>query len=96
MDILQIASALSSETRLKLIRVISHNKLSAVEIYKIYNKTYGEKKHRETIYRELENLVRVNILNKIYLKDEKKIVYELITEKIIFDLIKNQTEFINK
>jgi len=45
MSIMQIASALSSETRLKLIRIISNNQLSAVEAFKIYNKTYNEKKH---------------------------------------------------
>ena len=93
MSIMQIASALSSETRLKLIRIISNNQLSAVEAFKIYNKTYNEKKHRETIYRELESLVKSNILNKSYLKNKKKIVYELVSEKIIFDLLKNQIEF---
>ena len=96
MQLNELAKALSSETRLKIIKILSEKELSALEVHEVYERTYKEGKHRESIYRELEKLVEVNILKKIYNEKEKKIVYKLAIQKIVIDLPTQRVEIIPK
>jgi len=96
MQLNELAKALSSETRLKIIKILSERELSALEVYEAYERAYKEGKHRESIYRELEKLVEANILKKVYNEKEKKIVYKLAIQKIIVDLPTQRVEIIPK
>jgi len=87
-EIKKVCKALSSETRLKIIELISQKKYTAVGLYKEYNNVYSDAKQRETIYRELEKLVEAGILEKDYNKDTKNIEYGLGISKLTIDLIK--------
>ena len=76
MDLQQVSQALSNPTRLKLIRLIRANPCSASEAHKRYIEQYEDKK-RESIYRELENLVEASLLIKDYNTQKKEIQYSL-------------------
>ena len=73
----KICDVLSSETRLKIIKLFTNKKHSAVEAYRKYNETYPDNKQRETIYRELEKLVEADILKKSYNQNKKSLEYKL-------------------
>jgi len=87
MDITKVCKALSSKTRLKILKILVDKKLSASNIYKEYNRIYREKRRRESIYRALEKLVEAEILRKTYNDKEKEIVYELKHKELTINLL---------
>lgn len=87
MEIEEVAKALSSDTRLKILKVLAEEEASAVHVYKKYNERYTERKERATIYRELEVLYKCNFLVKTYREESKEITYRLSARSINLDLI---------
>jgi len=87
MEIEEVAKALSSETRLKILRLLAEGEASAVHVYKVYNERFSDRRERATIYRELEVLYKSNFLVKTYKEESKEIVYRLAARSINLDLI---------
>ena len=87
MDIIKACKALSSDTRLNILRILVNKRLSAAGVYREYSKSFRDQKHRESIYRALEKLVDAEVLEKEYNKDAKEIVYVLRCKQLIIDLI---------
>ncbi len=88
MEIEEVAKALSSDTRLKILKILADGEASAVHVYKSYNERFAERKERATVYRELEVLFKCNFLVKTYKEESKEIVYRLAARSINLDLIK--------
>lgn len=86
-DIGIVAKALGSDTRLKILRILTGASLSSIEVYEIYKKKFGNKKHRESIYRALEMLLHADILDKKYDKDSKKVIYSIKHNKLLLDIV---------
>jgi len=82
-----VAKALSSDTRLKILRLLAEGEASAVHVYKLYNEKFSDRRERATIYRELEVLYKSNFLVKTYKEESKEIVYRLAARSISLDLI---------
>lgn len=82
-----MAKALSSDTRLKILKLLAEGEASAVNVYKRYNERFSDRRERATIYRELEVLYRSNFLVKAYKEESKEIVYRLAARSINLDLI---------
>jgi len=91
-SIIEIAQALSSKTRLDLIKVLGHNSLS---LYEIGNR-FESDIHRESIYRALEMLVKAKILSKKFNEIKKKYEYSVINNQITLDISENIKEEIKK
>ncbi|OPX61361.1 MAG: hypothetical protein A4E29_00855 [Methanomassiliicoccales archaeon PtaB.Bin134] len=87
MEIEEVAKALSSDTRLKILRLLAEGEASAVHVYKVYNERFSDRRERATIYRELEVLFKCNFLVKTYKEESKEIVYRLAARSINLDLI---------
>jgi DNA-binding transcriptional ArsR family regulator len=87
MEIEEVAKALSSDTRLKILKVLAEGEASAVHVYKMYNERFSDRKERATIYRELEVLFKSNFLVKTYREESKEITYRLAARSINLDLI---------
>lgn len=85
MDIQEVCQALSNPTRLHLVQIISESPRSSAEAHRAYVKSYDDLQ-RESVYRELENLVDASILEKSYNNNGKKIEYSLNTEIISINL----------
>ncbi|KAF5051186.1 hypothetical protein DSECCO2_421820 [anaerobic digester metagenome] len=82
-----MAKALSSETRLKILKLLAEGEASAVHVYKVYNERFSDRRERATIYRELEVLYKSNFLVKTYKEESKEIVYRLAARSINIDLV---------
>jgi len=82
-----VAKALSSDTRLKILKLLANGEASAVHVYKMYNERYAERRERATVYRELEVLYKSNFLVKTYKEESKEIVYRLSARSINIDLV---------
>jgi DNA-binding transcriptional ArsR family regulator len=87
MDIEEVAKALSSDTRLKILKMLAEGEASAVHVYKMYNERFSDRRERATIYRELEVLYKSNFLVKTYKEESKEIVYRLSARSINIDLV---------
>jgi DNA-binding transcriptional ArsR family regulator len=87
MEIEEVAKALSSDTRLNILKVLAEGDASAVHVYKMYNERFGDRRERATIYRELEVLFNSDLLVKTYKEKSKEIVYRLAARSINLDLI---------
>jgi DNA-binding transcriptional ArsR family regulator len=87
MEIEEVAKALSSDTRLKILKLLAEGEASAVHVYKMYNERYSDRRERATIYRELEVLYKSNFLVKTYKEESKEIVYRLSARSINIDLV---------
>lgn len=66
--------------------IIAQAERSAIDAYQEYRKKYRDKKHRESIYRELEKLTKSGILQKYYNSEKKELVYKLSSERLFIDL----------
>lgn len=82
-----MAKALSSDTRLKVLKLLAEGEASAVHVYKMYNEKFSDRRERATIYRELEVLYKSNFLVKTYKEESKEIVYRLAARSINLDLV---------
>jgi DNA-binding transcriptional ArsR family regulator len=87
MEIEKVAKALSSDTRLKILKLLAEGEASAVHVYKMYNEKFSDRRERATIYRELEVLYKSNFLVKTYKEESKEIVYRLSARSINIDLV---------
>ena len=94
MDIIQIARAISSERRLKVLTSIRDRKYSAIEIYKKINSESENRVHRETVYRDLEALVDAGLVMKDYDTLEKKIYYSVSGKKLYLNLVTGEAGFL--
>lgn len=92
-DISRIGSALSNPTRVNLLQLLSEGDYGAVEAYEVYNDTFEDEKHRESIYRELENLVDVGLIEKDYNQDRKQLTYSLHYRTVKIGLEDGKVEF---
>lgn len=89
MNIQEVSQALSNPTRINLIRMVGERPLSASDAHKKYIEDYEDKK-RESIYRELENLVDASLLTKSYNSDEKELQYRLTYEQLEVNLVETE------
>jgi|SRR6056297_1572470 len=85
MEATVVGKALGSRTRIRILRLLSGGARSSIETFEEYGKTYEDDKRRETIYRELENLVEAGLVAKNYDEADGKIVYNLRHGQILFD-----------
>jgi len=88
MDVLEVCSALSNETRLNLISIIIENgAMTSKQAHDIYEEEYSELR-RQTIHAALNQLSDADILEKYYNQDEGGIVYNIQNTKILIELEK--------
>jgi len=88
MEVTHLGNALRSQTRINILKILGKSSLRAIDVYNRYKVLFrDETKHREFIYKELERLVDVGILDKKYNKKIKGITYTLMFHKVCVDLL---------
>lgn len=87
MKLSKVCKALSSITRLRILKILVDRRLSAADIHKEYNKYFEDRLHRESIYRALEKMVDAEILTKEYDGKRKQLVYFIRHKNLKIDLI---------
>lgn len=92
MEIQQVGSALSNQTRLRLISIIvKEDSVTSKQAHELYTLEFEELR-RESIYKSLEVLVSAEILEKVYSEEDGGIVYQLKHEEILINLIEQHIE----
>lgn len=84
-DTLQVMGALGSLKRLKILQLLCNDDLSSMEVYKRFS-INDKDIHRETVYRDLERLVSVDLVSKYYDIKNKKILYKSNARKLTINL----------
>jgi len=92
LDLKIVSRALSSDTRLNILKILVNNELASIEVYKKYIEKFKGDKQRETIYRALETLLRADILEKKYDNEKKSLVYSIKNNQLIIDLIEQKVK----
>ena len=87
MDIIKVCGALSSDKRLKILNILSESDHTAVELYKKFTSKFDSRAHRETIYRDLEQLHQSGLITKSYDNIKKRLYYHLQTDEISINLV---------
>lgn len=80
-QVIRIATALSSKTRLRIINVLAREPSSLSQI----SEALGGELYESTVYRHLENLEEAGVVKKEYNSETKVLEYHLINEKVGFD-----------
>jgi len=77
--------ALSSKTRIEILKILSAKPSSVMEILNELNKRSFGIKYRESVYRALEKLAAAGLVEKYYDRKEGGIRYRLIKTKLEVD-----------
>lgn len=85
MQIDKVIHALNSDTRRKILKILSDGPKNTSEVYSELSKIGAGPKYRESVYRSLEILVDSGLVQKIYHPD-KGICYDFSVVKIEIDL----------
>jgi len=91
MEVVTAGSVLSNSTRVNLLKLLAEGPLSATEAHEAYVDRY-DSKHRESIYRELENLVEDGFVDKNYSEARRSLLYHLRVSELHFDITEGTVE----
>jgi Fe2+ or Zn2+ uptake regulation protein len=91
MDVDKTISALNSKLRREILKVISKEPMTVIQVLEELKKKGFEVKYRESVYRALEKLVDSELVEKCYIK-EKGLCYKLKAKLITVDLTKGAVE----
>jgi len=85
-EVLSVASAINSETRLRYVSLLSENELSTRELQNVYNTRYNESIRRESVHRGLEELRDATLLTRTYDEEHNHFKYALAVDRIEIEL----------
>jgi Fe2+ or Zn2+ uptake regulation protein len=87
----KVISALNSELRREILKIISKEPMPVVQVLEELKKRKYDVKYRESVYRALEKLVDSELVEKCYIK-EKGLCYRLKVKSLKIDLTKGEIE----
>jgi DNA-binding transcriptional ArsR family regulator len=90
MEVTSVGHALSSETRVRLLRLIHRESMTSSQAFEQYQEEFNSPKYRESIYRELEELVEARLIEKQYDSEDKQLVYAVDSDIICYDIAKDE------
>lgn len=93
MDIAKVISALNSELRREILKVLAEDSYTVLEVLNRLKKKGLDVKYRETIYRALEILVDAELVEKFYVK-EKGLCYKLSLTRITIEITKESLDIV--
>lgn len=93
MDIAKVISALNSELRREILKILAEKPYTVLEVQDELKTRGFNVKYRETVYRALEKLVDAGLVEKYYVK-EKGICYKLSLTCIIIGVTKESLDLV--
>lgn len=88
MEFIKVIRALGSKTRLEIIKILGKKANTTTGVFREISRSHTTSvQYRESVYRELEKLVEVGLVEKFYQKGVG-ISYRLIHQKITLDLMR--------
>jgi len=86
-----VISALNSELRREILKIISKEPMRVIQVLEELKKRRIDVKYRESVYRALEKLVDSGLVEKCYIKD-KGLCYKLKVKIVKIDLSKGEVK----
>lgn len=90
MDFNKVIQALSLRTRREILRVIADRPKTLIQIYKELKNKNIPIKYRESVYKSLERLISVGLVEKVY--EKRTVLYKSRFSKIKVDLVSEKIE----
>jgi len=94
MDIAKVISALNSDLRRKILKVLAENTYTVLGVLNKLKSKGLDVKHRETVYRALEKLVEAELVEKFYAKDTG-LCYKLSLTRITVEIRKEFLDIVD-
>ena len=91
MDVDKVIAALNSKLRREILKIISEQPMTVIQVLGKLKKREIDVKYRETVYRALEKLFDAGLVDKIYIK-EKGLCYKIAVNHIVIDITKGTIE----
>jgi len=91
MEIDKVVTALNSKLRREILRIVSKQPMTVIQVLEELKEMKVEIKYRETIYRALEKLVDAKLVEKSYVK-EKGLCYKALGNRIIINTADGKVE----
>jgi|Deesub1362A_J573_1020465.scaffolds.fasta_scaffold21634_2 Fe2+ or Zn2+ uptake regulation protein len=85
MDIEKVMSALNSKLRREILKIVSKEPMTVIQVLGQLRKRRFEVKYRESVYRALEKLFDAELVEKCYIK-EKGLCYKIRSKFLTIDL----------
>jgi len=95
MEIRKVISALDSDLRRVILRIVADNPGTVVDVLNQLRKRGFEVKYRETVYRAMEKLVDAQLMEKFYEK-ERGLCYKLSLTSLEIDITKGTITKLSK
>jgi len=95
MEIRKVISALDSDLRREILRIVADNPGTVVDVLNQLRKRGFEVKYRETVYRAMEKLVDAQLMEKFYEK-ERGLCYKLSLTSLEIDITKGTITKLSK
>ena len=93
MDITKVISALNSELRREILKILAEKPYTVLEVQSRLKRKGFDVKYRETVYRALEKLVDAELVEKFYVK-EKGLCYRLSLTRITIKIRKELLDIV--
>ena len=93
MDIVKVISALNSDLRREILKILADRPCTVLEVLKNLKNKGLDVKYRETVYRALEKLVDAELVEKFYAK-EKGLCYKLSLTRITIEITKELLDIV--
>lgn len=87
----KVISALNSELRREILKVISEEPMTVMQVLEELKRRRFEVNYRETVYRALERLLDAGLVEKCYIR-EKGLCYTIKAKIVIIDITKSIIE----
>ncbi|MGB9718729.1 MAG: ArsR/SmtB family transcription factor [Thermoproteota archaeon] len=87
----KVISALNSEMRREILKIISEEPMTVIQVLEELKRRRFEVKYRETVYRALEKLLDAGLVEKYY-DQEKGLCYRIKAKLIAIDLANSTIE----
>jgi Fe2+ or Zn2+ uptake regulation protein len=91
MEIDKVVAALNSKLRREILRMVSKEPMTAIQVFESLKKLKMEIRYRETVYRALEKLLDAGLVEKFYVK-EKGLCYKATTNRIVINIDERKVE----
>jgi len=91
MEIDKVVAALNSRLRREILRIVSKQPMTVIQVLEELKQMKVEIKYRETVYRALEKLVDSKLVEKFYVK-EKGLCYRALANRIIINTAEGKVE----
>ncbi len=91
MEMGKVISALDSDFRRQILRILSKEPLTVVQVLEELRRSNQQLKYRETVYRALEKLLDAGLVDKSYIKN-KGLCYKLLVNHLTIDIKSDSLE----